>query len=128
MVSFKKGANSRPITGLALLLVKNSKEENQIFPILSDLAFRVLNAPSSSSIIERTFGKISRYVTKQRNSLKAKTLAAFVKFDEFEEFETSCAFLFKKHGLAYEPLAWTAPDVDSASPEYDYLDGLIEPE
>ena len=80
------------------------ESRRQEYPILSELALKILNAPSSSSIIERTFGKISRYVTKQRNSLKAKTLASFVKFDEFEKFETrsnlnnwlgrSCIFLF----------------------------------
>ena len=102
------------------------ESNRQEFPILTDLALRILNAPSSSSIIERTFGKISRYVTKQRNSLKAKTLEAFVKFDEFEKFETSAAFLLKKHGETYENMVWTADDLDSVSPEYDYLGGLIE--
>lgn len=102
------------------------ESKRQEFPILSDLALRILTAPSSSSVIERTFGKITRYVTKQRNNLKAKTLAAFVKFDEFEKFEQTAAFLLKKHGLTYEPMVWAADDNDSGPPEYDYLDGLID--
>ena len=94
-------------------------------PILTELALRILNAPSSSSVMERTFGKISRYVTKQRNNLKSKTLACFVKFDEYEVFEKSASFHYKKHGEQFEPLVWTMAD-DNLSSEYDYLDGLID--
>lgn len=66
------------------------------FPILSELASKILNIPTSSSIIERTFSKISRYCTKERNRLKSATLAVFVQMDQVEEFQKNMEYVCKK--------------------------------
>ena len=99
---------------------------NQEFPILSDLAARILNIPTSSSIIERTFSKISRFCTKERNSIKSATLATFVQFNEFQEFEPSLIFLRKKYNLPYEPISWVANEDEFESIIPNYIDGLID--
>lgn len=96
------------------------------FPILSDLAMRILNIPVSSSLIERCFSKISRFCTKEKNRIKSETLATFVQFNEFEDFEPAMINLFKEYNLPYERLTWVALDENPESFEPEYLDGLIE--
>ena len=100
--------------------------QNQEFPILSNLASRILNIPTSSSIIERTFSKISRFCTKEKNSIKSATLSTFVQFNEFQEFERGLIFLRKKYNLPYEPISWVAMEDDFDSIDPDYIDGLID--
>ena len=102
------------------------EEHKQEFPILSELALRVLNVPASSSIIERTFSKLSRYVTKERNCLKSKTLSAFVQASELEAFDQSAKFLFTKHGKDFEPFKYVIGDEISSSVQPDYMDGLFD--
>jgi len=100
--------------------------KSQDFPILSNLASRILNVPVSSSVIERTFSKISRFCTKERNCIKSATLAAFVQLNEFEEFEPIMISLYRKYNRPYEPLNWVASDEELQSSPPDYIDGLIE--
>ena len=90
------------------------------FPILSELALRVLNVPASSSIIERTFSKLGRYVTKERNCLKSKTLSAFVQCSELEAFDKAAQFLFRKHGKDFEPFKHVIGDEISSSVQPDF--------
>ena len=96
------------------------------FPILSELALRILNVPASSSIIERTFSKLGRYVTKQRNCLKSATISAFVQCDELETFDKSALFLFRKHGRDFELFKPVLGDTLDSQIEPDFLDGLID--
>ena len=96
------------------------------FPILSDLASKILNIPTSSSVIERTFSKITRYVTKERNRLKSKTLAVFVQMDEIEKFQTNMEYIFKLHGKKYERMSWNVIDDGSVEVIEDDLDGLLD--
>ena len=96
------------------------------FPILSELASKILNIPTSSSVIERTFSKITRYVTKERNRLKSKTLAVFVQMDEIEKFQTNMEYIFKLHGKKYERMSWNVIDDGSVEVIEDDLDGLLD--
>ena len=96
------------------------EDHRQQFPILSELALRVLNVPASSSIIERTFSKLSRYVTKERNLLKSKTLSAFVQSSELDSFDQSAQFLFRKHGKDFEPFKYVVGDEISSSVQPDF--------
>ena len=108
------------------LVSKFWSSQSHSFPILSDLASRILNIPVSSSIIERTFSKISRFCTKEKNRIKSKTLATFVGFNEFQDFEPNMMFLFKKYNLPYESLSWVAIDEDPKPQNPDYMEGLID--
>lgn len=108
-------------------LIKNFWSDHMSeFPILAELASKILNIPTSSSVIERTFSKITRYVTKERNRLKSKTLATFVQMDEFENFQNNMEYIFRKHGKKYEPMTWNVIDDGSADVIEDDLDGLLD--
>ena len=96
------------------------------FPILSELASKILNIPTSSSIIERTFSKISRYCTKERNRLKSATLAVFVQMDQVEEFQKNMEYVCKKNGQEYEKMSWNVIDDGSIAIIPDDLGGLLD--
>ena len=64
--------------------------------------------------------------TKEKNRIKSETLATFVQFNEFEDFEPAMINLFKEYNLPYERLTWVALDENPESFEPEYLDGLIE--
>lgn len=111
-----------PMGELIELFWENHKHQ---FPILSELALRILNVPASSSIIERTFSKLSRYVTKEKNRLKSSSLCAFVQCDELEDFDKSAQFLFRKHGQGFEPFKHVIGDESEPNVEPDFMDGLF---
>ena len=50
------------------------KNESKM-PTLSKMALIILRAPSSSSDLERAFGKVKQIFTEKRSSLKSKTTA-----------------------------------------------------
>ena len=56
------------------------------FPCLSRIAHLVLQLPSSSAGIERTFSRISHQFDSNRSRLKSKTLLRLVQVQEQEKF------------------------------------------
>lgn len=117
------GPNFRPMGNL----IKNFWCDHMSeFPILSELASKILNIPTSSSIIERTFSKITRYVTKERNRLKSKTLTVFVQMDEIDSFQNNMEYIFKKHGKKYERMSWNVIDDGTVDLIEDDLGGLLD--
>ena len=96
------------------------------FPIIAEMATKILNIPTSASIIERTFSKISRYCTKERNRLKSKTLAVFVQMDEINEFMKNMEYICKKNGEEYEKMSWNIIDDGSVNLTTDDLCGLLD--
>ena len=99
------------------------------FPVLSFVGERISEGLASSSMIERTFSKVSRLVTKECNRRMSKSLQTMIQISQFDEFQRALLLVYLRHKLDYQMINvmdgeedWVA---DSNSVEPDFLGGLI---
>lgn len=72
------------------------------FPILYAAIKAILQAPTSSSAIERLFSRVSAFVTKQKNCFKSKNLLCLLHISEMDDFQRVSADVFRQNGIQYE--------------------------
>ena len=72
------------------------------FPILYASIKAILQAPTSSSAIERLFSRVSAFVTKQKNCFKSKNLLALLHISEMDDFQRVSADSFRQNGIQYD--------------------------
>lgn len=78
------------------------KAHRDIFPIMSQIANRLVSVTASSSIIEREFSKVSAVVTKVRNRMSARSVLHFIQLKEHQAFAEGVAEKFRELDLNYE--------------------------
>ena len=77
---------------------------NYAFKVLHDVAGRINESHAASSLIERSFSCIGRYVTKEFNSRLSKTLCGFVQTDHFDRFQKVMKEVFTIESLDYSEM------------------------
>ena len=103
------------------------------FPILYEALKPVLQAPTSSSAVERLFSRISAYTTKQKNRFKSKNLMALVQIAEMDSFQRISGEIFDQNGIRLptnveipmeQDISSHESDCDDSSEENDFDDLL----
>ena len=61
----------------------------------------VIQAPTSSSAIEREFSKISAFVTHQKNSFKSKNLLHLIQISEMDNFLRIASDCFRQNNVDF---------------------------
>ena len=77
---------------------------NYAYNVLHDVAGRVNESHASSSLIERSFSIIGRYVTKEFNSRMSKNLCGFVQVNEFDKFQKVMKEVFAMESITYKEM------------------------
>lgn len=72
------------------------------FPIIYRIIKGILQAPTSSSEIERLFSRVSGFVTPQKNRFKSKNLMALLQISEMDDFARVSADCFRQNGIVYD--------------------------
>ena len=72
------------------------------YPIIYKVIKTILQAPTSSSAIERLFSRVSAYVTPLKNRFKSKNLMALLQISEMDDFLRVSADCFKQNGINYD--------------------------
>ena len=72
------------------------------FPIIYGIIKGILQAPTSSSAIERLFSRVSGFVTPQKNRFKSKNLMALLQISEMDDFARVSSDCFRQNGIAYD--------------------------
>ena len=72
------------------------------FPIIYGIIKGILQAPTSSSAIERLFSRVSGFVTPQKNRFKSKNLMALLQISEMDDFARVSADCFRQNGIVYD--------------------------
>ena len=75
------------------------RSKKQEFPIIYAAIKTVLQAPTSSSAIERLFSRVSAYTTNQKNRFKSKNLMALLQISEMDSFQRISGDIFMQHGI-----------------------------
>ena len=117
-----------PVGSIAWEYWRMNKNE---FPILYNAIKPVLQAPTSSSAVERLFSRISAYTTKQKNRFKSKNLMALVQIAEMEDFQRITGEIFRENAIKIQPdneiqieYSGQESDCDDSSEENDFDDLL----
>ena len=76
--------------------------QKQKCPIIYQNIKTILQAPTSSSAIERLFSRVSAYVTPQKNQFKSKNLMALLQIAEMDNFARVSADCFRQNGIVYD--------------------------
>ena len=71
------------------------------YPIIYQCIKCIIQAPTSSSAIEREFSKISAFVTHQKNAFKSKNLLALIQISEMDDFLRISNDCFRQNGVAF---------------------------
>ena len=69
------------------------------FPIIFATIKPILQAPTSSSAVERKFSTVSQYTTKQKNRFKSKNLMALLQIAEMDDFQRVSGEIFEQNGI-----------------------------
>lgn len=94
------------------------------YPIIYAAIKPILQAPTSSSAIERTFSKISGFVTHQKNAFKSKYLLTLIQISEMDEFKRIALDCFRQNKIdfAFDEIDERSNDADSESLYIDDLE------
>lgn len=102
------------------------------FPIIFATIKPILQAPTSSSAVERKFSTISQYTTKQKNRFKSKNLMALLQIAEMDDFQRVSGEIFEQNGIKIQsddeiPVEQTSYEEsnDYDSSEEDDFDDLL---
>ena len=71
------------------------------YPIIYAAIKPILQAPTSSSAIERIFSKISGFVTHQKNAFKSKNLLALVQISEMDDYKRIALDCFRQNKIDF---------------------------
>ena len=71
------------------------------YPIIYAAIKPILQAPTSSSAIERLFSKISGFVTHQKNSFKSKNLLALIQISQMDDYKRIAMDCFRQNKIDF---------------------------
>ena len=106
------------------------RSKKQEFPIIFAAIKFVLQAPTSSSAVERMFSRVSAYTANQKNRFKSKNLMALLQIAEMDTFSRLSADIFTQNGIKInsdveiEPHSLESAD-DSDSSDIEDFDELF---
>ena len=103
------------------------------YPIIYAAIKTVLQAPTSSSAVERLFSRVSAYTTNQKNRFKSKNLMALLQIGEMDTFQRVSADIFLQNGIQintelenrFQQSNLNAESDDSDSSDIDDFDELF---
>ena len=103
------------------------------YPIIYAAIKTILQAPTSSSAVERLFSRVSAYTTNQKNRFKSKNLMALLQIAEMDTFQRVSADIFLQNGIQintesenrYHQSNANEESDDSDSSEIDDFDELF---
>ena len=75
------------------------RSKKQEFPIIYAAIKSILQAPTSSSAVERMFSRVSQYTTNQKNRFKSKNLMALLQISEMDSFQRISADILTQNGI-----------------------------
>ena len=91
------------------------------YPIIYAAIKPILQAPTSSSAIERTFSKISGFVTHQKNAFKSKNLLTLIQISEMDEFKRIASDCFRQNRIEF-----SFDEIDQQSIEINSEELLVD--
>ena len=86
-------------------LVAKFWQQHKSFNILRSLASRIGDSSASSSMIERSFSRVGRFVTKESNRWKSASLGALVQIGGFETFQETMRVILAQHNIKMHPIS-----------------------
>ena len=96
-----KRANSKqfePVGGIVWEFWRRNKNK---YPIIYEAIKCIIQAPTSSSAIEREFSKVSAFVTHQKNAFKSKNLLALIQISEMDDFLRISSDCFRQNNTTF---------------------------
>ena len=100
-------SNSKKYESIGSIVWQFWRRNKYKYPIIYECIKCVIQAPTSSSSIEREFSKISAFVTHQKNAFKSKSLLALIQISEMDDFLRIANDCFRQNNVtfSFEPLS-----------------------
>ena len=92
------------------------RRKKTTYPIIYNCIKTVLQAPTSSSAIERIFSQISSFVTHNKNAFKSKNLLALIQVSQMDDFLRIAQDCFRQHNIKFSFRKETASE--NISPDF----------
>ena len=77
------------------------RKNKNVYPILYQCIKPLLQAPTSSSAIERSFSQISAFVTHNKNAFKSKNLLALIQISQMDDFLRISQDCFRQNDVKF---------------------------
>ena len=93
--------NSKKFEPVGSIVWEFWRQNKNKYPIIYECIKCVIQAPTSSSAIEREFSKISAFVTHQKNSFKSKNLLHLIQISEMDNFLRIASDCFRQNNVDF---------------------------
>ena len=101
------------------------RKNKNTYPILYQCIKPILQAPTSSSAIERAFSKVSAFVTHNKNAFKSKNLLSLIQISQMEDFLRISQDCFRQNNVEFSFKKVISNSVDIENDETPSDDSLL---
>lgn len=101
------------------------RKNKNTYPILYQCIKPILQAPTSSSAIERAFSKISAFVTHNKNAFKSANLLSLIQISQMEDFLRISQDCFRQNNVEFTFTKVTSNSEDIEDDDVPSDDSLL---